>query len=261
MSADPVMTRFAFAKTVTAEAGRLADDYFRRLGTLTIKSKGVQDLVSEADVETEKLIRARVAEAFSEDGFFGEETGFAAEGRRGVWVVDPIDGTQPFLTGLPNWCVSVAFVHDGVLQFGCVYSPPLDEFFAGGRGSPATLNEAPIRVHAGTSLEDGVTSVGYNRRIAPARIAGVIERLVARGGMFYRNGSGALALCYVACGRLIGYVEPYINAWDCLGAIAVIEAAGGTVNDFLGAPDALRKGNQIVAGPPAVYPALCEVLG
>jgi myo-inositol-1(or 4)-monophosphatase len=78
--------------------------------------------------------------------------------------------------------------------------------------------------------------------------------------MFVRGGSGALGLCDVACGRLIGYVEPHINSWDCLGAVAVLEAAGFRVNDFL-AGDALLKGNQIVAGPPAVYDQLVALLG
>jgi myo-inositol-1(or 4)-monophosphatase len=73
--------------------------------------------------------------------------------------------------------------------------------------------------------------------------------------MFYREGSGALTLCYVACARLIGYVEPHINSWDCLGALAVIQAAGGQINDFL-ANESIWKGNRIIAGPPALYPTL-----
>ncbi len=77
--------------------------------------------------------------------------------------------------------------------------------------------------------------------------------------MFVRGGSGALGLCDVACGRLIGYVEPHINSWDCLGAVAVLEAAGCLVNDFL-VGDALLKGNRIVAGPPAVYDQLLALL-
>jgi myo-inositol-1(or 4)-monophosphatase len=82
--------------------------------------------------------------------------------------------------------------------------------------------------------------------------------LLAQGAMFYRDGSGALALCYVACGRLIGYVEPHINSWDCLGALAVIQAAGGTISDFL-SNDGLWKGNRLVAGPAALYPALSDL--
>jgi myo-inositol-1(or 4)-monophosphatase len=88
----------------------------------------------------------------------------------------------------------------------------------------------------------------------------VFERLLGAGGMFFRNGSGALGLCYVACGRLLGYVEPHINSWDCLGAIAVIEAAGGRTNDYL-TGDALLYGNRLAAGPPAVFDALVDVLG
>ena len=78
--------------------------------------------------------------------------------------------------------------------------------------------------------------------------------------MFYRNGSGALALCYLADGRLVGYIEPHLNSWDCLGAVAVIQAAGLQVNDFL-ANDGLRKGNPIIAGNSSVYAELLEIYG
>jgi len=84
------------------------------------------------------------------------------------------------------------------------------------------------------------------------------EALLREGGMFYRDGSGALNLSYVAAGRLIGYIEPHINSWDCLGAIAVIEAAGLRVNDFL-AGDGLTKGNAIIAGVPEVYEDLLRL--
>ena len=80
----------------------------------------------------------------------------------------------------------------------------------------------------------------------------MFTRVLEAGGTFYRDGSGALTLCYVACGRLIGYMEPQINAWDCLGAIAVIRAAGGVTSDFL-TGDALSSGNFLVAGPPALF--------
>ena len=88
----------------------------------------------------------------------------------------------------------------------------------------------------------------------------MLERLLEGGGTFFRNGSGALGLCYVACGRLLGYVEPHINSWDCLAGIALIHAAGGRTNDYL-AGDALLDGNRLVAGPPAVFDALAAVLG
>jgi myo-inositol-1(or 4)-monophosphatase len=88
----------------------------------------------------------------------------------------------------------------------------------------------------------------------------MFDRFLKNGGMFYRDGSGALTLCYIASGRLLGYIEPHINSWDCLGAIAVIRAAGLKTNDFL-ADDGLRKGNRVIAGNETIYQALVEIYG
>jgi myo-inositol-1(or 4)-monophosphatase len=261
MTADFVSNRFTFAQSLIREAGALALGYFERLGSLTIKSKGLQDFVSEADLQTELLIRSRIAAIFPEDAFFGEETGATGlEGARGIWVVDPIDGTQPFLSGMRNWCVSIAFVFDGALQFGLVFSPSEDELFLGGQGIPATLNGKPIVPHAAASLAEGMTSVGFSFRTGGERTLAILARLLAAGGIFQRNGSGALSLCYVACGRVIGYIEVHINSWDCLAAIAIIHAAGGRTNDFL-VGDALAKGNVIIAGNVAVYDQVAALLG
>ncbi|WP_413987691.1 inositol monophosphatase family protein [Labrys okinawensis] len=253
---DPIYQRYSFAHGLIREAGALALGYFNELGSLTVKSKGLQDVVSEADLQTELLIKKRIAEAYPEDAFFGEETGpTGIESQRGVWVVDPIDGTQPFLSGISSWCVSIAFVHDGELQFGLVYAPNDDELFAGGLQASSTLNGRPIELQKGAQLTDGVVSVGYNNRIQPETVISTLEQLLKAGGMYHRNGSGALSLCYVACGRLLGYVESHINSWDCLAAIAIIRAAGGRTNDFL-AQDGLINGNAIIAGNAAVYPAI-----
>lgn len=256
MDADALQRRFAFASRLIEEAGELAFDYFNRLGSLTIKSKGPQDMASEADLNTELLIRSRLKEAFPEDAFFGEETGRGEiEGARGIWVVDPIDGTQPFVNGMGSWCVSIAFVADGRLEMGFVTSPARRETFAGKRGGNATLNGAPIHVSKASRLTEGIVGVGYSPRVKPDEFLPMFGRLLHGGGMFYREGSGALTLCSVACGRLIGYVEPHINAYDCLGALAVVAAAGGKISDFL-AHDGLWKGNRVIAGPAALYPAL-----
>lgn len=254
-------SRYDFALALVQEAGALALGYFRDLGSLTIKSKGLQDMASEADLNTELLIKKRLAESFPADAFFGEETGAQpiAPGQ-GVWVVDPIDGTQPFISGLSSWCVSIAFVVDGVLQFGTVFAPARDELFAGGRGFPATLNGKPVARHAGVSLREGIVATGYSPRVAPEVFLKPFEGLLRQGGMFFRDGSGALNLAYVAAGRFLGYMEPHINSWDCLGAIAVIEAAGLRVNDFL-AGEGLHKGNPIVAGKPEVFDALMALNG
>jgi myo-inositol-1(or 4)-monophosphatase len=252
--------RYAAGRELVLQAGALADGYARKLSDLQVRSKGVQDVVTEADLEVEMLIK-RGLSGFRDDGFLGEETGTdGVVDAAGVWVVDPIDGTQPFVSGMPSWCVSIAYVRDGVLQFGFVYTPPMRELFEGGLGRPALLNGRPINPHPGQSLTDGIVSVGYSPRIGADDILPVFDRLLRQGGMFYRNGSGALTLCYVACGRLLGYVEPHINSWDCLGGLAVVDAAGARTNDYLRG-DALANGNRIVASSPALYDALDAVLG
>jgi len=251
--------RFKFGRDLIQEAGELALDYFRRLDTLRVHRKGPQDMASEADLNTELLIRDRLKEKFPDDAFLGEETGRTefAPGQ-GIWVVDPIDGTQPFISGLTGWCVSIAFVLNGTLELGLVFSPARGELFAGRRGAEATLNGKAIQVSAATRLTDGIVAVGYSPRVKPEDFLALFSRLLGQGAMFYRDGSGALALCYVACGRLIGYVEPHINSWDCLGALAIIQAAGGTISDFL-SNDGLWKGSRLIAGPAALYPALSRL--
>jgi myo-inositol-1(or 4)-monophosphatase len=251
--------RYEFASDLIKDAGQLALDYFHRLGTLTIKQKGEQDMASEADLNVEMLIRERLRNQFPEDAFLGEETGrteFSAG--HGVWVVDPIDGTQPFINGLAGWCVSIAFVLNGRLEMGLVYGPARGELFQGGQGQPATLNGNPIKVGNASRLTDGILGVGYSPRVKPDEFLPLFSRLLKQGSMFYREGCGALALCYVAAGRLIGYVEPHINSWDCLGALAVVQAAGGVINDFL-ANDGLWNGNRVIAGPPSLYPTLVDL--
>ncbi|CAN5598806.1 hypothetical protein BH24CHL9_BH24CHL9_11030 [soil metagenome] len=119
--------------------------YYQRLGSLTITGKGRQDMASEADVDTEVLIRDHLAERFPGDAFLGEETGRGdVAGSRGIWVVDPIDGTQPFVSGMSSWCVSIAFVLDGQIELGFISSPARDELFIGRRGAGATRNGRAI---------------------------------------------------------------------------------------------------------------------
>lgn len=258
MNAIDLQERHDFAMALIKEAGALALSYFHRLDELTIKSKGLQDMVSEADLNTELLIRDRLRQRFPEDGFLGEETGRDELGGSAcIWVVDPIDGTQPFISGMTAWCVSIALVVDGVNEMGFVFAPARNELFAGRRGGQATLNGRSVRVKNVSKLSEGILATGYSPRVSCDVFVPFFASLLRDGAMFHREGSGALSLCYVACGRLIGYAELHINSWDCLGAIAVVEAAGGSVSDFL-ANDGLWKGNRLAAGPPQLFPRIAE---
>jgi myo-inositol-1(or 4)-monophosphatase len=257
---DGLAQRYEFGASLIEEASALALRFNQRLDSLTIKSKGTQDVVSEADVEVEALIRQRIAERFPGDAFFGEESGLSeVDGARHIWVVDPIDGTQPFLLGLSSWCVSIGLAYDGVLEMGFVAAPGRDEIFAGRRGHGATLNGAAISVSRSTSLDDGLLSIGMSPRIGVDEILPMFDHLLRQGVVYYREGSGALSLAYVAAGRLIGYIEGHLNSWDGAAGVAIVEAAGGRVNDWF-SMDTLLTGAPIAAAPEALYSQLEALL-
>lgn len=256
---DPLAERYDFGADLIVEAAAMAKRFYESQESLTVRSKGTQDVVSEADTEVERLIRSAVESRFADDAFFGEEFGHNEADADELWIVDPIDGTQPFLKELSSWCVSIGYARDGVLEMGFVAAPARDEIFVGRVGHGATLNGRPIHVSDSTSLDDGLLSIGMSPRIGPEEIVPIVDALLRQGVVYYREGSGALSLAYVAAGRLIGYIESHLNSWDGAAGVAIVEAAGGVVNDFL-TPESLFKGAPIIAANEALYPQLEAVL-
>ncbi len=260
LTEQDIDARMAVALETIARAGDLALGYYRDLSSLDIATKGPQDLVSQADRNTEALIKSAFAEHFPNDAFVGEETGAAGVADDvAIWVVDPIDGTTPFLLGLPTWCISIALVSDGEIQIGLILNPATGDLYAARRGHGATLNGRTITVREASSLADGVTAVGCSMRTTPRDLGTMMERLLAQNGMYHRIGSGALSLCYVAAGQLIGYVEMHINSWDCLAALCIVTEAGGVTSPFL-AEQGVNGGGRLVVGGPAVFDQLAALL-
>ena len=250
--------RLEFACETARAAGQLAMQYFGDFASLAVQSKGVHDVASEADIETELLIRNAVEQNFSGDVFLGEESSdyFGVAPGQGVWIVDPIDGTQPFLSGIRSWCLSIAYFERGHVRVGVVYDPNTGELFAARQGNGSTLNGQPIRASEATSLLDGLVSVGFSNRVMPEDTLGPLSRLMHANGMYHRNGSGALSLAYVAAGRLIGYFEPHMNSWDFAAGSLLVQEAGGITNDCLPTEAALFEGGIIIAACPKVYAEL-----
>ena len=124
--------------------------------------------------------------------------------------------------------------------------------YEGMRGQGARLNGEAMKVASGVPLESGTVSVGYSNRIEARHVIPVISELIERGAMYHRNASGALSLAYVAAGRLLGYVQEHMNAWDCLAGQLLIEEAGGTVEEQ-DADDMIRKGGRVIAATPEVF--------
>lgn len=254
--------RFALAKAIAQEAGALALDYFNRRETLVIETKrDLQDVVSIADRNVEKLIRERVEAMFPEDGFLGEEFGHTAGTSGYTWVVDPIDGTAPFVNGMPNWCVSIAVLHGDAPVIGVVGAPCHNELYAAAAGKGARLNGKTLLLDPSRNVRNAMTGIGANSYVTPEFVADMVSRLLHAGGNFVRNGSGALMLAYVAAGRLVGYYEPYMHAWDCLAGYCLVKEAGGWYHPFPTEGERLTEGAPVVAAGPGARADLEKLAG
>ncbi len=250
--------RLTAAKSIARDAGAMALGYFKDISSLDIKSKGAQDMVSNADLEVETFVRSRLAAAFPEDGIVGEEYDDVVSRSGWTWVIDPIDGTANFVAGIPQWCVILACVKDDQTQLGAIYEPSGDELFWGARGQGAFVNGAKMSIARTSGLNDGSVGVGMNGRTATHMAADLIAALSARGGIFFRNASGGLMLSYVAAGRLIGYAEPHMNAWDCLAGQLFIAEAGGRI-EHQSAEEMLQGGGRVIAGSPDIFDELLTI--
>jgi myo-inositol-1(or 4)-monophosphatase len=252
--------RLRAGEAAIREAGALAARYYEGRAGLAIDRKGAQDLVSEADRACEELIVARLSTAFPEDGFLGEEGGSRNLDAAAIWVIDPIDGTHNFLTGVPFWCVSIGLVVDGEAVLGLIYDPSADELFSAAEGLGASVNGTPIKVSGETDIKRARICVGFSYRRPYSHHVRTVEALLAAGCEYLRLGSGALGMAYAAAGRFDGYWEKHINSWDVAAGLVLIREAGGWVNDFL-AGEGMTKGGEILAATPALVEPLKRLTG
>ena len=249
MEEQTIRNRFHASQVLVRNAGACSLKWFRNQDHLQTEKKGPQDWVSQADHEVENMIRERLHTLFPEDGFFGEEGGFQDLEAKGIWVVDPIDGTSCFINGLSSWCVSIAYVVGNQIEIGLIYAPCTDELFATQRGFGATLNGRDLKPSKATSFDEGIVGLGYSPKSSIEATQKALGYLLNNGGVYQDIGSAALMTAYVASGRYIGYYEFQINSWDCLAGIALVRETGGWTNDFL-ANDGLQTGNPIIAASP-----------
>lgn len=245
-------TRLHSAKTIAKGAGDMALNFFQDISELVIESKGVQDMVSNADRDVETYVRSELAKHFPDDGIVGEEHDDVVGTSGYIWVIDPIDGTANFVNSIPAWCVILACVHEDETKIGVIYAPWNDELFWAGKGTGAFVNDRALKTAETEGFHDGNFGVGMNGRTETSLVVDFIKVLVEKGGLFYRNASGGLSLAYVAAGRLIGYAEPHMNAWDCLAGQLLIAEAGGLVEQQ-SADEMLKHGGRVVASTPVIF--------
>jgi myo-inositol-1(or 4)-monophosphatase len=241
--------RLAAAQAAAREAGRLATRFLADRGNLGIEMKGPQDFVSKADRAVEEFIVGRLSVAFPDDGFVGEEGGQSAEagGESPIWIIDPIDGTANFVQGRSEWCVSIGLVRSGRPILGVIYHPGSDELFSAAAGHGATRDGAPIQVSARTTLAEATIALEYSAKTPSSVHLAQIDAVLRAGGEYRRNGSAALSLAHVADGRLDGFVEFLVFAWDVAAGMVLVAEAGGWTTRFplhgdLRRPDALAAG-------------------
>ena len=250
---NDITTRYTAAQSIARAAGALGLKYFNSFDTLTIESKSHQDFVSEADKNVEILVRVAISEAFPDDAIVGEE-GAPTTGTSGfTWVIDPIDGTTNFIHGIPQWCVAIAIMQNAQTVVGVIHDPVHDECNHAMLGGGAFCNDKPIHVLNGRPLTNGSLGVGFSGRTRQSgAVITLMDNLIKAGGVFWRNGSGALSLAYVAQGKLLGYVEEHMNAWDCLAGQLMIAEAGGQV-EAQDADDMIKNGGRVVVSTAELF--------
>lgn len=232
-SESPDAARLATARRAAEEAGRLARRFFEDRETLLIEAKGPQDLVSAADREVEALIRREIERDFPEDRVLGEEFGDSGGDAATGWVVDPIDGTQNFLRGIPQFVVSIAYRAKGESRVGVIHDPNAGETFWATIGGGAFRDGAPIRVSGAARLEDAVIGVGHSPRDAPEAYNRTITVLIEAGAQTRNYCCAAIQLAYVSDGRLDATWDPYLLDWDVAAGMLLVREAGGETVPFV----------------------------
>jgi myo-inositol-1(or 4)-monophosphatase len=223
----------------------------------SVRKKGVIDLVTEVDLAIERTFRQLVAERYPDHDVLGEEfgaPGTAGPAARHLWIFDPIDGTTNFAHGFPIFCSSLALEIDAVVTVAAVYDPTRDELYTAERGRGAWLNGQRLTVSTNDRLVDSllVTGFPYTVHEDAEEMLGLFGAFLSASRAVRRLGSAALDMCYVAAGRMEGFWERGLGAWDIAAGALLVEEAGGHVTDLDGGPFVLRSG-QLVASNGRVH--------
>jgi len=221
------------------EAGARELKRFFNNPNLKISNKeGINNWVTEADHAAEKAIIDCIRKDYPDHFILSEETGELKSDSEYKWIIDPIDGTINFASGIPICCVSIGLEKDGKMVLGAVYNPFIEELFFAQKGFGASLNDKKIHVSQKAAAINSclVTGFPYTYLDAENGPLQVFERFIRKGVPVRRLGSAAIDLCWVAAGRFDGFYEHKLQAWDSAAGFLIVEEAGGKVTDFEGRP-------------------------
>ncbi len=252
--------QLSLGRRLAKEAGDILVSY---LGKAKVSEKSSQNLVTEADLASEKLIVNGILERFPSHLLLREEGQSTAEGNEeNVWVIDPLDATNNYAHGIPHFSVSIAYASAGKPRVGIIWDPIREEEFHAVENQGAFMNEEPIRTSDRKTLQESIIATGfyYDRGILMEKTLDGIRSLFhknIRG--IRRTGGAALDLSWVACGRFDGFFEYELEPWDYAAGSLLIQEAGGQCSDRSGHDLTLQTRN-IVAANTKVYPALMETV-
>ncbi len=254
--------RLALGRAMALDAASFARSRFRD-PTLEILEKAPNDIVTEVDTAIETDLRRRIKDAFPGDAVFGEELGLDSRGSSvetgWIWLIDPIDGTANFATGLAYYCVSLALISEGQPRAAWICDPEADELFAATDGKAFDGADCELVVTGRQNLSGAVVGLGFSERHPSSLNGSVVSEMVSAGIEYRRLGSGALSLAHVAAGRLDGYFEPHMNPWDAVGGLYIAACAGAKTLDYVG-QDGLRRGAPAFAATAAIAEPLLNLM-
>ena len=234
------------AERAALEAGALLKAAY---GRVSAREKRPGDLVTDADLASQRLIAERLLNAFPDHTLLAEEEGVGPDPSRPLrWVVDPLDGTINFAHGFPFWCVSIALEHEGTLVVGVVHNPLSGETFSASAGQGATLDGRPLRVSTATRLAACLIATAIPTdfpETADVQMA-YFRRISTGTHSVRRTGSSALNLALLAAGGFDVCYATFMNPWDAAAGVVLVREAGGVVSGLSGQPYDLY-GEEILA--------------
>ncbi len=250
------MPDFARLLTIAETAARAgAAQLISWRSRFTSREKSARDMVTDADLASQRAVEKVIRDAFPDHGFLGEESPDRSQLELPYcWVVDPLDGTTNYVHGFPFYAVSVAVAFEGQLAAGVVIDPLVDECFTAARGMGSHLNGKSIAVSNVTRLDQALVAVSFppDPKTDSPDIQAFL-RVSPECQAVRRTGSAAINLAYVACGRLDAHWAYYIHSWDSAAGALLVEEAGGIARSYAGDKYNVADGSYCVAGTQELF--------
>lgn len=250
------------AVTAALKAGKIIVQAVDKMETVIVEQKGINDYVTQVDKACEQEIIYIIKNAYPNHTILGEESGLLempdASDSEITWVIDPLDGTNNFIHGFPQFCISIGIMYKNQVEHGVIYDPLRGELFTASKGKGAQLNNKKIRVSKTTSLAGGLLGTCFRAQDS-AQLFEFFKILFPTCSGIRHTGSAALDLAYVAAGRLDGICAYGLKLWDMSAGSLMIREAGGLISDYKGSEAYLESGS-VLAASPKVYHALLTLM-